>query len=192
MRILLVCGSQRTASLNARLLQTLASALPDGIEADVLHPHEVALPLYSGNDETDPLVLSALCSVHTRFAEARALIIACPEFNGLMPAYFKNLIDWVSRLPRIDASAPNAFLDKPALLASATPGWSGGAVGIPALRALLGYVGALPFGETITLPYAGQAWREDGSPNPEHFGPYWQPCLGRFVALAARMAGERA
>lgn len=191
-RILLLCGSQRRHSLNARLLDVLQAALPPGATPDRLRPEEVPLPLFNAEDEGDPAVQAILRPVHARFHAADALIVASPEYNGMMTPFLKNLIDWVSRLPRLDPAAPNAFLDRPVLLASASPGWSGGAMGIPPLRALLGHVGALPFGETITLPYADQAWRADGSLNPDFAGQYWPDCLARFCALAARVSGERA
>src|SRR3546814_20113914 len=49
-----------------------------------------------------------------------AYIIAIPEHNGNFPAFFKNIIDWLTRIER------GFFKDKPILLLNATPGPTGG------------------------------------------------------------------
>ena len=98
-RLLLFCGSQRRASLNARLLDEVARLVPDGVTLDMLPPNAVDLPLFDQDREEDPTVRGRLAILHARFAAADALILASPEYNGLMTPYLKNLIDWVSRLP---------------------------------------------------------------------------------------------
>jgi NAD(P)H-dependent FMN reductase len=188
-RLLLVCGSQSRASLNARLLAQVAGMAPANLIRDPLRPEEVDLPLFNRDIEADPALRPRLAAIHARFAMADAIILASPEFNGLMTPYLKNLIDWVSRMPHLDASATNAFRDKPVLLCSATPGWSGGGVAMPSLRALLGYVGAVSFGETICLPYARDAWDGAGRLNPALAQMGWQDCVTRFCAFAARLEG---
>jgi NAD(P)H-dependent FMN reductase len=188
-RVLLICGSQRAASLNGRLLAALATALPGGIAADTLRADEVDLPLFDGDQEDDPALVAKLRVLHARFLRADALIVASPEYNGLMTPFLKNLVDWVSRLPWRDATMANAFADKPVLLAAASPGWSGGAVGIPAARALFGYCGAVVFGEAITLPYADRALLPDGTLDPAFAGTWWRDCVARFAATATRMKG---
>ena len=40
-RVLLICGSQRASSLNARLLAALAAVLPSDVDAETLLPVEV-------------------------------------------------------------------------------------------------------------------------------------------------------
>ena len=184
--ILLICGSQRAASLNARLLDELARHIPPGITAERLG--RVTLPLFDQDIERDPAILAEVAALHARFLAADALIIASPEYNGLMTPYCKNMIDWVSRLPRIDGAAANAFLDKPVLLCSATPGHSGGGLGILALRTLFGHIGAIPFGEAICLPYADQVWDAAGQFNPAALTEHWHDCVVRFCGFSARAA----
>jgi len=190
-RILLVCGSQRAASLNARLLDALAAALPAGVVADRLRPAEVDLPLFDADREDDPAVVARVRALHARFLAADALIVASPEYNGLMTPFLKNLVDWVSRLPYRDPALTGAFADKPVLLAATSPGWSGGAVGIPALRALFGYCGAVVFGEAITLPYGDRAIAPDGTLDPAFAGIWWRDCVARFAALVLCLKGPR-
>ncbi|MDE1917154.1 MAG: NAD(P)H-dependent oxidoreductase [Sphingomonadales bacterium] len=187
---LLLCGSQRAGSLNARLLDELARHIPPGHGIDRVMPGEIRLPLFDAALEQDPALQRHLRDLHQRFVRAQAFIIASPEYNGMMTPFLKNLIDWISRLPWLDPAAVNAFLDKPVLLCSATPGWSGGALGLVPLRGLLAYVGAVPFGEAITLPHAAQAWDNAGRLAPPLADIGWGACVARFCAFAAR-AGER-
>jgi chromate reductase len=109
-----------------------------------------------------------------------------------MTPFLKNTIDWVSRLPRLDPIACNAFLDRPVLLCSATPGWSGGGLGIAALRALFGHVGAVTFGETVCLPFAGEAWDSSGRLNPALPTDQWADCIQRFCRFAGARTAQKA
>lgn len=185
-RFLLICGSQRTGSLNARLLSDLARYVPAGHEVDRFTPGEIKLPLFDAALEQGSALRAHLVNLHARFRAADAFLIASPEYNASMSPFLKNLLDWISRLPWLDPTAPNAFLDKPALLCSATPGWSGGALGLVPLRAVLAYLGAVPFGEAITLPHAAQAWDDAGRRDPRLADPGWAACVTRFCAFAAR------
>lgn len=184
MRIMLACGSRRRASLNARLLAALAQELSGDVVLD--RPGPIELPLFDGDIEDDPAILAQVHALHARILAADALIVASPEYNGLMTPYLKNWVDWVSRLPHRDRAIPNAFADKPVLLAATTPGSSGGAVAIPACRALFGYCGAIVFGEAITVPWGEQAIRADDSLDPQFAGEWWRDCLRRFALFAAR------
>lgn len=186
-RLLFLCGSQRKASLNARLLDLIAGQVPHGAIIDHLAPDEVRLPLYHGDDESDAAVLAHVRTIHGQIADADALVVASPEFNGSLTPYLKNLIDWVSRVPRLDPEAANAFRDKPVLLAAASPGWTGGALGLGPLRMILGHVGAVAFGEQITLPYADRVFTAAGQLDPafpaDAFNASLADCVARFVAL---------
>ena len=63
-------------------------------------------------------------------------MIASPEYNGSIPAAFKNVIDWISRVNM-------KFLgDKPVLLLSTSPGKNGGATNLAQMAKLLPWWGA--------------------------------------------------
>lgn len=158
--VLFVCGSLRQHSWNRQLLDvmadrwSLASAAgsdPSGI--DHLDLRDVHLPLQNADLEDDPVLMDAVLTLHARFAQARAVVIASPEHNGQVSAGLKNLVDWVSRVAYLDASVHNPFLNQPTLLVSATPGWSDGVLGLQSLRALMAYVGSLVLAQTVTVPH---------------------------------------
>jgi NAD(P)H-dependent FMN reductase len=161
-RLLLIPGSQRRASHNAALAAEMASRLQTRCQVDLLHPSEVALPLFDEDLEADPLLMQRVETLHRRFLQADGLVVATPEYNGQLPPYLKNLLDWVSRLPHVREDAANAFAGRPVLLCSASTGASGGALAIPHARALFGHLSAMTLGETVCVPCAYQVRAGDG------------------------------
>jgi len=144
-RLLLLSGSQRRDSYNTRLLQHLKPRLQLQSTVDVLAASEVDLPLFDQDLECEPAVQTRLAALHARVAACHGLVISSPEYNALPSPFLKNLIDWVSRLPHIDARFNNPFVDRPLLLCSASTGWSGGALGLPAARTLFACVGCAAY-----------------------------------------------
>jgi len=74
-----------------------------------------------------------------------AFIIASPEHNGGTPAFFKNIIDWLSR------RGENIFDKKPMFLMSTSPGGRGGANNLKYLIHSLPYQSAT-IAATFSLP----------------------------------------
>ena len=159
--LLLISGSQRRESWNARLLDHLAFSLQWQCAVDLLEPRSIGLPLFDQDLENDTNVLATLSALHQRFAECSGIIVACPEYNGQASPLLKNTIDWVSRLAHINARFENPFLNKPVLLCSASTGWSSGALVIQNLRALFGYLGAVVMGPSIGIARAPDQWTAD-------------------------------
>ena len=186
--LLLVPGSQRVESYNARLLKHLSVRLRGCCTVDLLAPEHVDLPLFNQDLETDPDVLRRVAAVHRRFAASHGVIVATPEYNGQLPPYLKNLVDWVSRLAYIEAGRTNPFVDRPVLLCSASTGWSGGALAIPPARALFGYVGCVVIGDTIGIPHASHAWTGDGFAFDEVVDEQINAALTRIIRLATDFA----
>ena len=110
--------------------------------------------------------------------------MACPEYNAGIAPFVKNTIDWISRLPWIERTASNAFADRPVLILAVSGGTGGGLV--PALRAVLGYVGAISFGETFVLPFADAQWNTDGTLIEPALAGRLDQLVSRFCRWATR------
>ena len=162
-KIIIFPGSQRKQSLNRRLGSYLESRLKQSFMVELLEGESVNLPLFNQNLESDPLILEEVTLVYQQFFKADGIIVISPEYNGSFTPYLKNTVDWVSRLPRLFGVErySNPFYGKPILLASATPGRSGGTLGLQSTRNLFAYVGGLLMAEQISLPFAGEAWDEN-------------------------------
>ena len=99
--------------------------------------------MYNPDLEKEEGIPEAVKSFYNKILETDGLVIASPEHNGLMPAVFKNAIDWLSRINM------RYLNDKPVLLLSASPGNSGGRNNLNILNGLLPFAGA-----TITGQYS--------------------------------------
>ena len=183
-QLLLLCGSQRQESFNARFLNHVAGHFESACDFLTTTPFAENLPLFNQDLENEPAVRAHVSELHQVFMSCDAIIVASPEYNGQLTPYLKNMIDWVSRLAYIDSAFANPFIDKPVLLCAASTGGSGGAMGIPSARALFGYVGAVVFGETLCLPFAHQAWTDAGYFFDDEFENQIQSVSQRFAKHA--------
>jgi len=151
-------------------------------QVDMLDAAAVDFPLFNQDLENNPEVLANIDHIFQRFLNADGLIVVSPEYNGSVSPYLKNTVDWISRLPRVLAGPehPNPFYHKPMLLACATAGASNGLLGMQSARNLFAYLGGWVLPEQIALPYAQEAWADDGSLNDPYVSDYIQQTLDRF------------
>lgn len=133
-KILAFAGSNHTKSINYQLIDFTASLIND-CEVNVLDIRNWDIPMYSINMDPDqtPEKITELIAL---IKENDGFIIASPEHNGGTPAFFKNILDWLSR------RAKNVFEKKPTLLMSTSPGGGGGATNLKFLIHTLPYQGA--------------------------------------------------
>jgi chromate reductase, NAD(P)H dehydrogenase (quinone) len=157
-RLLFFPASLRRRSYQRRLLDYFAESLSGSCEIDMLTPEDVNLPLFNQDLEQSESVLSEVIALQARFKAADGFVVASPEYNGHLSPYLKNTVDWVSRLPRIDAhfAKENPFRGKPVLLASASTGWTGGLLGLQSARSVFSYLGCLVTADQICVSDAEQ------------------------------------
>lgn len=117
-RIMGISGSLRAASSNTAVLRTLQEAMPDGASMDLWPLHEI--PLYN-QDMDGPDLPAAVRSFKQAVAACDAIVICSPEYNFGMPGVLKNALDWASR-----PAFASPLKDKPVLLISASPAFTGG------------------------------------------------------------------
>ena len=199
-RILMFPASLRRASHQRRLVEHFAAVLEGQCTFDIVLPGEIELPLFNQDLESSAPVLAAVTAANQRFADADAVIIAAPEYNGHVSPYLKNTFDWVSRLPRIqpDPMARHPVRDKPLLLTSAYTGWTGGLLGLQNARPFLAYLGYLVVSAQICVSDADQWMRGQGYQFEPAFAAHIANVLENFLGLvrgmlpAARAEKERA
>ena len=168
-RVLVVPGSNRAASLNRKLAGAAASELAgQGAIVTLICLSDYLLPLYDGDLEAEKGVPAAAGRLVEQFQDHDAVLVVSPEYNAGISPLLKNTIDWMSRTD----GAP--FRNRVFALAAASPGRFGGMRGLMMLRQTLGLgLGALIIPEQFLLPGANRAFNEDGSlgeaANPEAF-----------------------
>ena len=115
--ILGIVGSLRRDSYNRRLLRAAAELSPQGVEVMAWDGLK-AIPPFDEDDESAPA--TAVLELRRAIAEADALLVVTPEYNGSLPGQLKNALDWASR-PR----AETVLRDRPAAVIGASPSPSG-------------------------------------------------------------------
>ncbi|MEV0412525.1 NAD(P)H-dependent oxidoreductase [Streptomyces sp. NPDC050448] len=179
LRVLVLAGSSRAGSVNARLAALVAGQVErSGATADLARMRDFAMPAYDGDAEADEGPPPAAAALRERLLAAQALVIASPEYNASMPGVLKNAVDWVSRF------RPQPFKDKQTLLVSASPSMVGGNRGLWALRVPLEHLGARVYPDMFSLAMAHSAFREDGELVDEGLRERLAATVDSFLALA--------
>jgi chromate reductase len=135
MRVLAISGSLRAGSYNSALARAAAAYAPEGVEVEVYDGLALIPPYDADMDDADPDL--AVEDLRARIAEADALLVVTPEYNGSVPGVLKNAIDWASRPHR-----ESALWGKTAAIAGATTGSYGAIWAQQDLRRVLGIAGA--------------------------------------------------
>lgn len=134
MRLLGVSGSLRSGSLNTQLLRLAAEELPEDVELE-LYDELASIPPFD-QDFAD-LAPDEVVRLKVAVAEADAILVATPEFNGSIPGQLKNAFDWVSR-----PLGENPARGKPVAVIGASTSSFGGVWAQRDLKKVLGILGA--------------------------------------------------
>ena len=153
MKILAFAGSNSSVSINYQLVLYTASMI-SGQEVKCLDLSKTAFPLFSIDLEKDPGFPEPLKEFYQEISKADRIVISVNEHNGGPSAFFKNLVDWLSRLDR-------KFLEgKKVFLMSASPGRKGAMSSRAYAEKTLPYFGA-EISQTFSLPGFNQNFDRD-------------------------------
>ena len=134
--ILCFAGSNSSTSINFKLIKYTASLIHYPHEIQVLNMVNYPFPMYSEDYEKSNGFSNSLKELRTYIQETQGLIISANEHNGNPSAYFKNVLDWLSRLD-------SKFLEeKRIFLMGTSPGKRGAQGSIEVLTKLLPRFGA--------------------------------------------------
>jgi chromate reductase len=116
-RLVGLSGSLRKASFSRATLAGLRNTLPENIRLEI---RDLQLPLYN-EDEDGPAAPATVLSLRQAIAGSDGVVIVTPEYNHGMPGVLKNALDWASR-----PFGKSVLIDKPVLVVSVSPGFTGG------------------------------------------------------------------
>ena len=134
-------GRLRAASVNRQIAELAAETAPVGIMVNVYQGVGGGLgelPFY--NEDIDNAAAAIPASVSTlrgAVAEADAILVVTPEYNGSIPGVLKNAIDWLSR-----PYGQSALSAKPLAVVGAAMGRYGGVWAHDETRESCGIAGA--------------------------------------------------
>lgn len=178
MRILGLPGSLRRGSHNVALLRAAASLLPPGVELEVFDGLG-EMPLYDADRDIEP-AHPAVARLREGIADADAVLIATPEYNGSIPGVLKNALDWASR-PFPESS----LRGKPVAVIGASTGLFGAVWAQAETRKVLDVIGADVIDGELPVGQADTAFGDDG----DLVDPDQRAALAELVDVMAARAG---
>ncbi|SHG26777.1 NADPH-dependent FMN reductase [Flagellimonas flava] len=152
--ILALAGSNSSTSINYKLVQHTVSMV-DNNDVQVMDMVRYPFPMYSEDEERQNGFSNSLIELKNDIQAANGLILSVNEHNGNPSAYFKNVLDWLSRLER------KFLADTKVLLMSTSPGKRGGVGALGIVEQLLPRFGA-EITATFSLPSFHENFGSDG------------------------------
>ncbi|GEO03705.1 FMN reductase [Adhaeribacter aerolatus] len=175
---LVFSASLRRGSLNTKLAKLAALVIEkNGGQVDFADMNEFDCPSFNQELEVDNYHPKGAEAFRQRILANDAFIISSPEYNGSMPGFLKNVIDWVSRF------RPQPFHQHHALLMSASPSMAGGNRGLWSLRVPFEHLGTRVYPDMFSLATAQNAFDENGNLNDETLAKRFENNLVGFMSL---------
>lgn len=172
--IIAFAGSNSSSSINFKLVQYTAG-LVNGKEVQLLNMANYPFPMYSEDHEKEKGFSNSLVELRNDLMNAKGVIISVNEHNSNPSAYFKNVLDWLSRLER-------KFLENTeVLLMSTSPGKRGALGSLEIIENLLPRFGA-NIRATFCLPSFYENFDMEKGITDAELAEKHQLALGEFLA----------
>ena len=169
LKILVIPGSIRTGSINARLAAVAVEelALLD-VDVSLISLGDYPLPIYDGDLEAKSGVPANAVNLKRMIGAHHGVFIVSPEYNSSVPPLLKNAIDWVTRVRDRNETFGQVFRERAFAIGAASDGKFGGLRVLMALRQILALgCGATVIPKQMGLSFADQAFDEmDRLKNP--------------------------
>jgi NAD(P)H-dependent FMN reductase len=188
-RILVIPGSLRTGSHNARLAALAAKELAL-LDAEVtrISLEDYKLPLFDADLAVGSGPPAAAVKLKQALMGHRGVFITSPEYSASVTPLLKNAIDWVSRVRERNEPTYAAFKGRVFALGSATSSSGGGIRSLMALRQILELgCGALVIPEQVSVPRAELAFDDMDNLKDEALAAALKTSLRRLIELAGMM-----
>lgn len=161
LKILVIPGSLRSGSLNARLAAVAAHELAlGGAEVTRISLSDFPLPIYDGDLQAKSGVPRHAVNLKRMIAAHHGVLIVTPEYNSSVPALVKNTIDWISRVQDPHEARGQVFQGRVFAVASASGSRLGGSRALAALRLILTACHAQVIPNQFALSFADEAYDE--------------------------------
>ena len=159
LKILVIPGSLRTGSLNARLAAAAAHELAAaGAEVTRISLGDFPLPIYDGDLQAKSGVPKHAVNLKRMIGAHHGVLIVTPEYNSSVPALVKNTIDWVTRVQDAHETRGQVFRDRAFAIAAASANRLGGTRALAALRLILAACQATVIPNQLALSFADEAY----------------------------------
>src|ERR1700686_3345119 len=159
LKILVIPGSLRIGSLNARLAAVAAHELAQqGAAVPRIARADFPRPIYDGDLQGKSGVPKHAVNLKRMIGAHHGVLIVTPEYNSSVPPLVKNTIDWVSRVQDGQEVRGEAFRERAFAIAAASESRLGGTRSLAALRLILTACHATVIPNQLALSFAGAAY----------------------------------
>ncbi len=161
LKILVIPGSLRTGSLNAKLAAVAAHEFAaSGAEVTCISLGDFPLPIYDGDLQTKSGVPKHAVNLKRMMGAHHGVLIVTPEYNSSVPPLVKNTIDWVTRVQDAHETRGQVFRERAFAIAAASESRLGGARSLAALRLILSACHATVIPNQLALSFASEAYND--------------------------------
>jgi len=159
LKILVIPGSLRTGSHNARLAAVAAYQFAQaGAEVSRISLADFPLPIYDGDLQTKSGVPKHAINLKRMIGTHHGVLLVTPEYNSSVPPLVKNTIDWVTRVQDAQETRGQVFRNRVFAIAAASESRLGGTRALAALRLILTACHATVIPNQLALSFAGEAY----------------------------------
>jgi chromate reductase, NAD(P)H dehydrogenase (quinone) len=188
-KILIIPGSLRTGSHNARLAALAAKelALAEG-EVTRISLEDYPLPLFDADLAVSSGPPPQAGQLKRMLMAHQGVFITSPEYSASVTPLVKNTIDWISRVREPGEPTYAAFKGRVFAIGAAASSGNGGVRSLMALRQILELgCGALVIPEQIAVPRAEQAFDDMDNLKDDALAAALKTMARRLVELASVM-----
>src|SRR5882762_8357663 len=127
LKILVIPGSLRTGSLNARLAAAATYEFGQaGADVTRISLGDFPLPIYDGDLQTRSGVPKNAVNLKRMIGAHHGVLFVTPEYNSSVPPLLKNTIDWITRVQDAPELRGQVFRERPFAIAAASENRLGG------------------------------------------------------------------
>lgn len=159
-KILVIPGSLRTGSFNARLAAAAVKELAlANVDVTQISLGDFPLPIYDGDLEVNSGIPKNAIDLKRMIEAHHGVFFVTPEYNSSVPPLVKNTIDWVTRVRDRNETLGQVFRERAFAIGAASDGKFGGLRVLMALRQILALgCGATVVPRQMALSFASQAF----------------------------------
>jgi len=159
LKILVVPGSLRTGSHNARLAAAAAYQFAQaGAEVSRISLGDFPLPIYDGDLQSKSGVPKNAINLKRMIGAHDGVLIVTPEYNSSVPPLVKNTIDWLTRVQEGHELRGQVFRERAFAIAAASESRLGGTRALAGLRLILSACHAAVIPNQLALSFAAEAY----------------------------------
>ena len=153
MKILAFSTSGSSTSINKQLLMSVLDHFNSG-DIELVDLNDYEMTIYNSDKEIKDGIPAKAFEFQNKIDEADLIIMAMAEHNGAYTVLFKNIFDWMTRIPE-----RQTFPNKKMFLMSTSPGPMGGKISLDIAAKRFPYHGANVLA-TFSLPSFYQNFKD--------------------------------